>query len=258
MFIEERHNEIAKQIVTEGKITISQIQKKFNISFESARRDLRILEQKGICKRTHGGAILPVQIGFKPPVDRDFDNMTIFDNYKEIAKVAISKIHENDVIYLPSGSFGAIMANLLPRDIHCTIVVNSVDMGKALRSFDNVNVYIAGGKMRLSGSLVDTLATEFVSRLHFDICFMTGAGLTADFGLSNGTDETATFQRAVIKNSRNKYLIIPSSKIGADSFVKVCDITEFDEIITDWDCTAEQINDIREKGVKLTIVEESK
>jgi DeoR/GlpR family transcriptional regulator of sugar metabolism len=112
--------------------------------------------------------------------------------------------------------------------------------------------------MRQSGSLVDSLATDFVSRLHFDICFITGSGLTADFGLTNGTDETAAFQRAVIKNSRKKVLIIPSNKVGVNSFVKVCDITCFDEIITDWDCIEEERTAITEKGVKLTVAEEVK
>ena len=146
----------------------------------------------------------------------------------------------------------------MPRDIHYTVVVNSVDIGKELRSFENIDVYIAGGKMRQSGSLVDSLANEFVSRLHFDLCFITGAGLTAEFGLSNGTDETATFQRTVIKNSRSRCLVIPSSKIGVDSFIKVCDVDAFDSIITDWDCVEDQIAAIEERGVEIMVVEEPK
>ncbi|MBQ6717564.1 MAG: DeoR/GlpR transcriptional regulator [Clostridia bacterium] len=258
MFIEERHNEIIEHLTKNGKITILEITDKYGISDESARRDLRILEQKGICKRTHGGAIVPVQIGFRPPANRDFDSMTVFDNYKEIAKIAVSKIKENDVVYLPSGSFGAIMISLLPRDISYTLVINSVDIGKSLRDFDNINTYVVGGKMRQSGSLVDSLATEFVSRLHFDLCFMTGSGLTANFGLTNGTDETASFQRTIINNSRKKILIIPSNKIGINSFVKVCDITCFDEIITDWDCIDKEKTAIVDTGVILTIAEEQK
>lgn len=258
MFIEERHNEIAKHLMANGNITIAEIQRKYAISLESARRDLRILEQKGICKRTHGGAILPVQVGFHHPVDRDYDNMPVFDNYKAIAKNVVSKIKENDVVCLPSGSFGKIITDLLPRNISYTVVINSVDVGKTLRDFDNINVYVVGGKMRQSGSLVDSMATEFVSKLHFDLCFITGSGLTSDFGLSNGTNETAAYQRAVIKNSRHKYLIIPSTKIGVNSFVKVCDINDFDEVITDCDCMQEHITAISEKGVKITIAEESK
>lgn len=258
MFIEERHQEISEIINTNGKITIGEITSKYGISDESARRDLRMLEQKGVCKRTHGGAIAAGQVSVRPPVNRDFETMPVFDNYKEIARTAAAQIRENDTVYLTGGSFGYIMVSFLPRDIHYTVIVNSVDIGKALRGFDNIEVYISGGKMRQSGALVDSLAAEFVSRLHFDLCFLTGAGLTADFGLSNGTDETAAFQRTVIKNSRKKCLLIPGAKIGVDSFIKVCDVDVFDSIITDWDCVEEQILAIEEKDVEITIVEEPK
>ncbi|MBD5169793.1 MAG: DeoR/GlpR transcriptional regulator [Oscillibacter sp.] len=256
MFIEERHREISDTIKVNGKITIAEITGRFGISDESARRDLRLLEQKGVCKRTHGGAIALGQVSVRPPVDRDFDHMPVFDNYREISRAAVKKIRENDTVYLTGGSFGHIMVSFLPRDIRYTVIVNSVDIGKELRSFDNIDVYVAGGKMRQSGSLVDSLANEFVSRIHFDLCFITGAGLTAEFGLSNGTDETAAFQRTVIKNSRKKCLVLPSSKIGIDSFIKVCDADAFDYIITDWDCAEDQIAAIEKEGVEVTIVEE--
>ena len=257
MFIEERHNEISEIIRANGKIKISEITEKYGISDESARRDLRLLEQKGICKRTHGGAILAGQVSVRPPKNRNFDDMPVFDNYREISRVAANMIRENDTVYLTGGSFGYIMISFLPRDIHYTLIVNSVDIAKALREFDNVDVYIAGGKMRQSGSLVDSFASNFVSHLHFDLCFITGAGVTADFGLSNGTDETATFQRAVIKNSRKKCLLMPSAKVGVDSFVKVCEVDVFDSIITDWDCVEDQIVAIEEKGVEVIVVEEA-
>lgn len=256
MFIEERHQQIAETIKQNGKITIADITSRYGISDESARRDLRLLEQKGLCKRTHGGAILMQQVCVRPPIDRDFNNMPVFDNYKEISRTAAARISENDTIYLTSGSFGHIMISFLPRDIHYTVVVNSVDLGKELRGFDSIDVYIAGGKMRRSGSLVDSMATAFISQMHFDLCLMTGSGLTAAFGLSNGTDETATFQRMVIQNSRKKCLLIPSAKIGVDAFIKVCDVELFDEIITDWDCAEDQIVAIEEKGIAVTIVEE--
>lgn len=258
MFIEERHQKILDKINTDGNITIAEIAGEFGISDESARRDLRLLEQKGFCKRTHGGAIALQQVNIRPPLDRDFDSMPIFDNYREIARETVKKIRENDVIYLTGGSFGYIMLPFLPRDIRYTLVINSVEIGKKLRSFENVDVYMAGGKMRASGSIVDSMANAFVSNLHFDLCLITGAGLTASFGLSNGTDETATFQRTVIQNSRRRYLLMPSAKIGTDAFVKVCDVEVFDEVITDWDCAEDQILALEEQSVTVTVVEEPK
>ena len=257
MFMEERQQAIAEYIRVNGKILVSDIVKEYGISDESARRDLRILEQKGICKRTHGGAILLQQVNVLPPKDRDFESMPVFENYRAIAREAAKEICENDTVYLCSGSFGFRMLEFLPRDFHYTVVINSVDLGKALRGFDNVDVYIAGGKMRQSGSVVDSLAAAFISQLHFDICFLTGAGLTADFGLSNGTDETANFQRAVLKNSRKKYLLLSSHKIGTNAFIKVCSAGTFDTVFTDWDCAEDHIAALEECGVNVVIAEEN-
>ncbi len=255
MFMEERHHQIIESLKLSGKISVAEIAETYGISVESARRDLTQLERQGLCKRTHGGAILPQQVSVRPPIDRDFSAMPVYDNYREIARAAASMIRKNDCIYLTGGSFGHIMLSFLPTDIPFTLVVNSVDIAKALRPFTNIEVYLTGGKMRPSGSLVDSLATEFVSRMHFDLCFITGGGLTAAFGLSNGTDETAAFQRAVIRNSRRKCLLLPGCKIGVDSFIKVCDAAAFDVLITDWDCLDEQRTALSELGLAVTIVE---
>ena len=255
MFMEERHHQIIETLKKTGKVTVTDIAETYGISVESARRDLTQLERAGLCQRTHGGAILPQQVSVRPPVDRDFAAMPVYDNYREIARAATSMIRKNDCIYLTGGSFGHIMISFLPTDIRYTLVVNSVDIAKALRPFANVEVYLAGGRMRQSGSVVDSLATEFVSRMHFDLCFITGGGLTASFGLSNGTDETAAFQRAVIRNSRRKVLLLPGNKIGVDSFIKVCDAVNFDTLITDWDCLDEQRTALEELGLAVTTVE---
>lgn len=69
--MEERHQEISETIQLNGKITIAEITNKYGISDESARRDLRLLEQKGICKRTHGGFETEIQpeAAAKPDAD---------------------------------------------------------------------------------------------------------------------------------------------------------------------------------------------
>ena len=63
MFIEERHQAILDLISENGRISIGEIVEKFEVSIDSARRDLRLLEEKGLLKRTHGGAIPLRQIG---------------------------------------------------------------------------------------------------------------------------------------------------------------------------------------------------
>ena len=86
MLMEERQLKIAELIEKKGHITIAELTTLFDISHESARRDLRILESKGLCKRTHGGALKPMPAGFMPPRNRNFDEMPVFENYEQAKK----------------------------------------------------------------------------------------------------------------------------------------------------------------------------
>lgn len=257
MFIEERHRAILDTIKQNGRISIGEIQDTFDVSVDSARRDLRILEEKGLLKRTHGGAMPNLSIGSCPPRHRDFDNMTVDRHYEVIAKKAASLVQEGDVIYLTGGSFGFIMLQYLPQNIPYTIVLNSPTLADKFKYWDHLTVYLAGGKMRMNGgtAIVDTMATAFIKNLHFDQCFITGAGVTAEFGLSNTTDETAAFQRAVIKNSVKSTLLMPCQKVGANAFIKVSPIESFDTLITDWDAVEDELMKIEEAGVEVLVEE---
>lgn len=253
MFMEERQRQIAEQLQKEGRITIAQIAELYGISDESARRDLRLLEKQGLCTRTHGGAVSLQPLSVRPPADRCFENMPVLENYRAIAKLAAGMIRKNDTVYLTSGSLGYRMLPFLPHDFFYTLVVNSVDLAKELRSLSNADVYVAGGKMRPSGSMVDSLASSLISAMHFDLCFLTGLGFTVSFGLSNGTAETAAFQRAVLQNSRQKCLLIPGVKIGTDSFIKVCDAPIFSTVITDSDCPHDQLVQLKEACIPVLV-----
>ena len=256
MFIEERHQAIINIIQETGRISIGDIQEKFDVSVDSARRDLRLLEEQGLLKRTHGGAIPIQQVGVSPPRYRDYKNMEVFENYEAIAKKSAEFVKENDIIYLTSGSLGFIMLKYLPRDVHYTLVVNSITLADELKYWDNITVYIVGGKMRMHGStsLVDSFATAFVKNMHFDVCLMTGGGYETDFGFSNGTDETATFQRTVLENSRKKILMMPNQKIGFKAFIKVCDANIFDILITDWEAVEDELNKFEDVGTQVIVV----
>ncbi|MCL2462266.1 MAG: DeoR/GlpR family DNA-binding transcription regulator [Defluviitaleaceae bacterium] len=261
MFIEERHQEIINIIRENGRVSIGDIQEKFDVSVDSARRDLRLLEERGLLKRTHGGAIPILQVDARPPRDRNLppQDMEIFGNYDAIAKRSAEFINESDVVYLTNGSLGYIMLKYLPRDIKYTLVLNSVSLANELKLWDNITVYVTGGKMRMQSntSLVDTFAAAFVKNMRFDLCLITGSGVDAAFGFSNQTDETATFQRTVIENSRKRVLMMPNQKIGFRAFIKVCDADKFDALVTDWDAVEDELSKIEDLGVKVIVAEKS-
>lgn len=257
MFIEERHEAILKMLQENGRISVGEIQAQFDVSVDSARRDLRLLEDRGLLKRTYGGAILLSQVGALPQRSQDTKKLEIYPNYAAIAKKGASFIKENDVVCLIGGVLGFAMLKYLPKDIPFTLVINSASLAEELQDWDNITVYLTGGKIRKHSTpiMVDSFATAFVQNMHFDLCLMTGAGYDAAFGFSNSTSEAAVFQRAVLGNARRKILMMPHNKIGFHAFIKVCDADRFDTLITDWDAVEDELNKLEDIGVKVFAVE---
>lgn len=260
MFMEERQQRIAEIIKANGKITIAEITEIFEISDESARRDLRLLEQKGLCKRTHGGAIISRQIGFNKPAGCTCKDLReIKMNYLEIAKKAVSMINENDVVFIMAASVGYLMVQNIPDDLHIRVVTNSIILAEELRSKNNISTILLGGEMNEKGSLYDSFAIEMIKKLRFDKCFITSACISSDFGLSIQKSQAISFWNAILDSSRTAIGLYPTEKIGFDSIVSICPVERLDYLITDWNIAEdEQIAAIEEKGVEVIVVEEPK
>src|SRR4051812_32258323 len=59
MLSEERRSIMAALLQAEGAVTVTDLQARFGVSPMTARRDLAILADRGVARRTHGGAVLP-------------------------------------------------------------------------------------------------------------------------------------------------------------------------------------------------------
>ena len=255
LFIEERHQAILDLLKANGRISIGEIQEKFGVSNDSARRDLRILEENGLLKRTHGGAIPLRQIGFGKPAKTTVRDITVVkENYFAVAMKALSLIHENDVLYLTPASVGLFMAQNMP-DFSLTVVTNSIIIADELRMKDNIRVILLGGDMGTDGCCKKTMAVEMVNRLRFDIGFVTAASISADFGLSIQSSENVGFINAVIASSKRRVGLFPTEKIGFESILQICPADKLDMLITDWDAPEEELKKFDEMGIEVMVVE---
>ena len=256
MFIEERHQTILNLLSEHGRISVDEIQEKFNVSAESARRDLRILEEKGLLKRTHGGAIPARQIAFgKPPKITARDITEVKANYLAIAIKAVSMINENDVIFITSATVGYFMAQNLPGDIKIRVIANSIVIAEELRKRDNISVILLGGEMDNKGTCYDAFAIDMIKRLRVDKCFITSACISSEFGLSIQKSQAISFWNAIIDSSKEAIGLYPTEKIGFDSIISICPANKLDKLITDWDASEDDLTLFDEQGIEVIIAE---
>lgn len=257
MFIEERHQAILDMIAENGKITTSEIQEKFGVSYDSAKRDLRILEEKGLLKRTHGGAISTRQIASgRPPMTTCKDISEVKDNYLAIAKKAVSMIENNDVVFITSATLGYFMAQNIPDSIRIRVVTNSIVIAEELRQKANISVILLGGEMDNKGNCYDAFAIDMVKKLRFDKCFITAAAISASFGLSIQRSQAISFWNAVIDSSKQTIGLFPTEKIGFESIVSICPANRMDVLVTDWNALEEDLVQFDEQKIEIIVVEQ--
>ncbi|ADL52661.1 DeoR/GlpR family DNA-binding transcription regulator [Clostridium cellulovorans] len=256
MFAEERHQLILDMLEKEKKVIATELLAKLNVSIDTIRRDLMVLEEQGMLKRTRGGAIPKVKV-YKPKNFTGRDILHVNPFYHAIAKEAITYINEGDVIYLGGASIDHLMLRYLPKQFNFTVITNSIITADELRCCDNIDIYITCGKVRNHGNMRDAMALEFIKNIRIDTAFISGPCFSANFGLSNTSFEVAALQRAVLEASKKSICLVPNSKLAAEAVAKVVDTRGIDILITDWEAVQEEIDRIKELGVDVILARET-
>ncbi len=257
MLIEERHQKIIEILEQNRSVRAREIQETFEIGFDTARRDLRILEEKGLLKRTHGGAIPILQVGFTSPKTHTARDITeVKTHHLNIALRAVEMIRQNDVVFIQGASVGFFMVKNLPVDIEFSVVTNSIILADELRHYNNINCFVIGGQLTPTGQLRDHFAVEMIKEMRFDISFVTAAKYSSEFGMSIQTSNSVSIYKALIESSRKTVGLFPHEKIGYDSIIKACEPNDLDVIITDGETCLTDIDKIKRVGVEVIIVEE--
>lgn len=255
MFMEERQKDIIRKINETGRILVSEIQECYQISADCARRDLKVLEGKGLLQRTHGGAIAvhPKDI-YPAPTYNPIDIKEAQMDYLAVAQKAIEYIQDKDVVYITTSLAGYYMAENLPEDITVTVLTNSVTIAEALRKKMNISVILLGGEMSHRGHCHDFYTIQMVKNIRMDKAFLSHTALSLDFGASIHDAAGVEFGKAVMKNSGMNIGLYPSKKIGKNSIHSVCQIKDYDLLITDDNVSEDFLIQARELGVSVETV----
>lgn len=253
MFAEERKNRIVEFINQNEKATVSQLCEKFEVSMATIRNDLNELDEKGVIKRTHGGAISTQSVNYEVNfVDRE---VLFQDEKKAIARKALEHIREGDCIGLDAGSTTYELAKLLTGYSGLTIVTYDLNIASFLDSNTDNTVFLAGGEIRKRFHyLTGEAALRTLQDLYLDVLFLAGNGVDAVKGLTTPKLDTARIKKCLISNSRQKVLLADHSKINNIAYAKYADISEIDMFITDTGADSKSLKAIGEKGVEVMAV----
>lgn len=251
MITEERRKKILELVEKEGIVNLQQLTEAFHVSIYTIRRDLTDLEEKGLLKKTHGGAVRIEKTKWIPTMEEGKNEA--LEEKKLIAAKAAEFVENGDTIMLMGSTIGLLMIPML-REKNITIVTNSLDIAKELSILETIETIMIGGRIKnYKGNILGSRAVNELRNYHFDKAFIPCAGIKEDFGISTSTIDSADFLRTLLDCTRQNIVVADYRKIGRVTFAKVGDLGKIDMLITDEKANKDELNRISRRGIPVEL-----
>lgn len=259
MYSEERRRQIASLTAVEGRVNVTELAARFNVTAETIRRDLAVLDREGIVHRVHGGAVAN-QTFQTTELSLDTRARSASGAKNSIAQAALNYLPEpHGGLFLDAGTTTAALADVLahqPHAKHWSIVTNSLSIALSLANSGLDEVQLLGGAVRaITQAVVGDTALRTLALMRADVAFIGTNALTLDHGLSTADSQEAAIKSAMITNARKVIVLCDSSKLGTDYLVSFGAISDIDILITDSDAPKTFVHSLREHGVEVVLAD---
>ena len=255
---EERLAEIKSLISNLKQITISDLCERLNVSIETIRRDLTLLQSEGFIRKVYGGAVLNENNNISPAM-QDW-NIRVSQNIKEkqaIAKAVLDYIPDKCTLGLDSGTTIYTIAQHLGKKKDLTILTNSLHIARELGLKTSHQINCIGGSLK-SRELINVglLANSFLDHFaRIDIALVSTDGFSFNSAFSDYDIEMAELKKNMIRKAKMTIMALTNTKFEYDSLFSTCDFKDIDFLITDSKVPEHYINRLRDYINKVVVAE---
>ena len=252
MYPEERQQAIASLVMAKGRASVTELAQAYEVTTETVRRDLAVLDKAGIVRRVRGGAVPVRALHLVEPGVGECDVTRA--EYKDAIAVAAAEFFplSGASVLLDAGTTTMRIAAQVPTDRSLVVVTNSVPIAARLATMPTVSLQLLGGRVRgVTQAAVGEQALRVLDTLRVDIAFLGTNGISVRHGLSTPDSDEAAVKRAMVRAANYVVVAADSSKVGREDFVSFAPISCVDTLITDPEISAEASRELTEQGVEV-------
>lgn len=232
-FAEERQSAIARVLRESGRVEVSALAALYQVSEDSIRRDLRLLESRGLVQKTHGGAIA-LHVGALPMAQRSDVKVSV---KRAIGRAAAARVQAHQTLFIDSGSTALALAQALasagaPRPL--TIVTAALDVALLFCGDAKVTLVLAGGEWLHETRAFFGPQAEATIRAHrADWAFLGACAVHPRLGLTSSQAGDALLKRAMLECALQRVLLADASKFELVQPQVVAGLDQVDVVVTD-------------------------
>jgi len=260
MLAAQRQARILEEVQRTGGVRVNDLTRLLGVSDMTVRRDLDVLDSRGLLTKVHGGATV------RRAGSTDEPAFTVKAEMEQPAKDAIARtaaalVRPGTAIGISGGSTTYTLARHLVGVPDLTVVTNSLRVADVLHAHasaspgNNQTVILTGGMRTPSEALVGPIAVQAIRTLHLDQVFLGVYGMDAAAGYTSPNLMESETNRALVAAARNLVVVADHTKWGVVGLSAFAGLGDAAVLVTDDGLPPEAREVLAEEVAELVLAE---
>ncbi len=251
MLAEERRLQLVDWTRRDGRVDAGQAARKLRVATETVRRDLDVLERRGVLRRVHGGAIALERFTHEYTIT---ERENLFPEAKRrIAETAARYIPQRGCVFVDGGTTTEMLANHLRSLPHLLVVTNNVLLASKV-SDSGTKVHLLGGEVR--PATLSTLGPRAIAQLsewNASVAFIGVNGVSHGLEMTAFDPDESEVKRAMMARSDERILLADHSKFGHTYPSSFGLVEDLDRVVCDLDTDIDYVDSMKSDGVEVVL-----
>ena len=243
----DRLSRIENYIMQQEHVSLENLAEKFQLSVNTARRDVIELEKRGCILRIRGGAMAKGPI--RSPEEIDTRHQKNADAKRVIGSLAAKLVQPGQTIFIDAGSTTRNIVPHLNKTPDITIITSSVNVLVEATRLPGITLIVLGGEYSATSDSFHSYTS--IS----DMAFLGTTGLSIDGGLTTATFMEAAIKSTAMRRAKETVVVADQSKFGIRSTSKFANLSEASTIVSDHAPSKEITAYCQNGGIQLITAE---
>jgi len=231
MTLNPRQRSLLDAVRLKGTISVEELAVQLEVTPQTVRRDVKLMEEAHLLARYHGGVGLPSSVR---NIDYSQRQVLGSEAKQRIASAVAAQVPNGCSLLINIGTTTEAVARALACHKGLHVVTNNLNVAAILADNADCEVIVAGGVVRARDrGIVGEATIDFIRQFKVDIGIIGISSIDEDGSLRDFDAREVKVAQAIIAQSREVWLVADHDKFGRKALVRMAELTQIDVLFTD-------------------------
>ena len=228
----ERRQAILEAVRANGAASVAELATRFDVTYQTIRRDLRTLETQGLLQKGFGGAFASPGVAHHTHDERHTTQVAV---KRQLVAALEEFLMPGATIFVGLGTTFDSLHEVLAKHPGVLIATPNLEVAHSCALKTDATVYVYGGYVRNKDSSVLTLADDSRQRFKFDVALIGTSAIDRDGTVQEFDPMEVDLVRSILPHARQVILVAHGEKFGRRAPHVVTQLGDIDVLITNGD-----------------------